>query len=66
MTFCTKQDSNKQIPAPFRGTKSDPRSSILDLQIHSEFLEEHVRVGFSKFQRFRKRLSLLVSLFRSH
>ena len=49
-----------------RGTKRNPRSSILDLQIHSELLEEHVRVDLSKFQRFRKRLSLLVSLFRSH
>lgn len=46
--------------------KENPRSSILGLQIHSELLEEHVRVELSKFQRFRKRLSLPVSLFRSH
>ena len=43
-----------------RGTKRNPRSSILNLQIHSELLEEHVRVDLSKF------LSLLVSLFRSY
>ena len=49
-----------------RVTKRNPLSSILDLQIHSEPLEEHVRVDLSKFQRFRKRLSLFVSLFRSH
>ena len=35
-------------------------------RVHSELLEEHVRVDLSKFQRFRKRLSLFVSLFRSH
>ena len=49
-----------------RETKRNPRWSILGLQIHSGLLEEHVRVDLSKFQRFRKRLSLLVSLFRSH
>ena len=43
-----------------RGTKRNPRSSILNLQINSELLEEHVRVDLSKF------LSLLVSLFRSY
>ena len=50
----------------YRWNKRNPCSSILDLQIHSELLDEHVRVALSKLQRFRKRLSLFVSLFRSH
>ena len=33
------------------GIKRNPRSSILDLQIHSELLEEHVRVDLSKISK---------------